>query len=143
MLEEKYVDIELYINILADRGFEYNKGVAYIMPNIGLDGFDLLSKYSADIGKDLKEYGVNSVVVKGRQYKYIVRRSADIILPLILGIPFAIFANFITDWIRKYVSSDKIVRIEFIKEDKDVYKKIVIEGTGEDVKKILNDLKEH
>ncbi|MFJ3044783.1 hypothetical protein ACIPEN_03025 [Herbaspirillum chlorophenolicum] len=143
MISEKEVDIQTYMASLSERGVKYNDGVAYIMPESSSDGLDLLSEHSPDLRKDFKEYGIDSVVVKAAQYKYLALRSADIILPLIFGIPFAIFANFATDWIRKNVSGNKTVRLKFIKEDEGKYKEIVVEGTGDDVKKILDSLKDH
>ncbi len=143
MLEEREVDVQKLISVLSQRKIDYCDGVAYIMPESCDEGVDLLNEYAPDIRKDFKERGIESVVVRGEQHNYFALRSADVILPLIFGIPFAIFANFITDWIKENLSGDKTVRVKYIKKDKGKYKEIIVEGTGNEVKDILDSLRDH
>ena len=113
------------------------------MPEGSADGIDILNEHSPDLRKDLEEFGMNAVVVKGNEYTYQALRSADIILPLIFGIPFSVLANFLTDWLRSNIEKDKTVSVRFIKKDGEKYKEITIEGLGKDVEKIIDSLKEH
>lgn len=142
MLSEKEVNIQPYIEDLSNRCIEYQNNVAYIMPEGSEDGVDLLNEYAPDLRKDFTESAIDSVVVKGSKHNYIGRRSADIILPLIWGIPFSIFANFMTDWLRDNVPNGKIVRLKYIKKDEGNYKEITVEGNSKDVEKILKNLME-
>lgn len=143
MLSEKEVNIQSYIEDLSNRSIEYKNNVAYIMPEGSESGVDLLNEYAPDLRKDFTESAIDSIVVKGSQHNYIGRRSADIILPLIWGIPFSIFANFITDWIRGNVPDGKIVELKYIKEDNGNYKEITVKGNRKDVEKILKQLMEN
>ncbi|GKV93168.1 hypothetical protein PEC301645_06150 [Pectobacterium carotovorum subsp. carotovorum] len=143
MITENEINFDSYIKEISDRQISYAENVAYIMPEGNSDGLDILNEYSPDLRKDLKEFGINSVVVKGEKHTYQALRSADIILPLILGIPFSVLANFLTDWLKKNIKKDKTVSVKFIKKDGEKYKKINIEGSVEDVEKIINSLKEH
>ncbi|MBO1249934.1 hypothetical protein J1777_08890 [Comamonas denitrificans] len=143
MIKENEINIDSYIKAISDRKIIYEENVAYIMPEGSADGIDILNEYSPDLRKDLEEFGVNSVVVKGDEHTYKALRSADIILPLILGIPFAVLANFLTDWLRSNIEKGKTVSVKFIKKDGEKYKEITIEGLGEDVEKIIESLKDH
>ncbi|MGE8517047.1 MAG: hypothetical protein ACN6OM_10565 [Alcaligenes nematophilus] len=143
MIKENEINIDSYIKAISDRKITYEENVAYIMPEGSADGIDILNEYSPDLRKDLEEFGVNSVVVKGDKHTYKALRSADIILPLILGIPFAVLANFLTDWLRSNIERGKTVSVKFIKKDGKKYKEITIEGLGEDVEKIIESLKDH
>lgn len=143
MLEENDIDIECYLMEISSRKISREEDVAYIMPEGSADGVDILNEYSPDLRKDFKEFGVKAVVVKGETHTYQALRSADIILPLILGIPFAILANFLTDWLKKNIPKDKTVSVKFIKKEGDNYKKIVVEGSAAEVESIINSLKDH
>ncbi|WP_024300204.1 hypothetical protein [Methylomicrobium lacus] len=143
MLEINEVDINGIKSILSDRNIEFHKGVAYIMPESSNDGIDIINEHAPDLRKDLKESGIESVVVRGENHNYLALRSIDTILPLIYGIPFAVFANFITDWIKDNLEENKKVRVKYIKEEGDKYKEIIIEGTESEVKEVLDRLKEH
>ncbi|MDE2194693.1 hypothetical protein [Pseudomonas sp.] len=143
MIKENDIDIKSYINAISDRKISYEENVAYIMPEGSADGVDVLNEFSPDLRKDLKEFGVKAVVVKGEAHTYQALRSADIILPLIFGIPFAVLANFLTDWLRQNIAKDKTVSVKFIKKDGENYKEIIIEGSGVEVESIINSLKDH
>lgn len=143
MLVKNEINLESYIKELFDRKITYEEKVAYIMPEGTADGIDILNENSPDLKKDLKEFGIKSLVVKGEKHTYQAFRSADVILPLIFGIPFSVLANFLTDWLRKNIGGDKTVSVKFIKEDEGKYKEIIIEGSREEVEKIINSLKDH
>lgn len=143
MLEENVIDIEYYLEEISNRKIGHEQDVAYIMPEGSADGVDILNEYSPDLRKDLKEFGVKAIVVKGEVHTYQALRSADIILPLIFGIPFAILANFLTDWLKKNIPKDKTVSVKFIKKEGTSYKKIVVEGSAAEVESIINSLKDH
>lgn len=143
MIKENEINIDYYIKEISDRRITYQENVAYIMPEGSANGIDILNEHSPDLRKDLKEFGVNSVVVKGDAHTYKALRSADIILPLILGIPFSVLANFLTDWLRSNIEKGKTVSVKFIKDEGGKYKEITIEGPGEDVEKIIESLKGH
>ncbi|MGE6178383.1 hypothetical protein [Aeromonas salmonicida] len=140
---ESEVDINTLLMALSERNVNYCDGTAYIMPESSSDGVDLLNEYAPDLRKDFSDMGIQSIVVRGEKHNYLALRSADIILPLIFGIPFAVFANFITKWIDSYLGNGKVVRVKYINQAGDKYKEIVIEGTGDEVKEILNSLKDH
>lgn len=142
MIKENEIDINSYLKQISDRKIICEENVAYLMPEGSADGIDILNEHSPDLRKDLEEFGVNAVVVKGNEHTYQALRSADIILPLILGIPFAVLANFLTDWLRSNIEKDKTVSVRFIKKDGEKYKEITIEGLGKDVEKIIDSLKE-
>ncbi|EON6315180.1 TPA: hypothetical protein PMB05_003648 [Vibrio cholerae] len=143
MFRENEIDINELLMALSERNVNYCDGTAYIMPESCSEGVDLLNEYAPDLRKDFRNMGIESIVVRGEQHKYFALRSADIILPLIFGIPFAVFANFITKWIDSYLENDKVVRVKYVKREGDKHKEIVIEGTGDKVKEILDSLKEH
>ncbi|HCE2594381.1 hypothetical protein WOC08_23655 [Vibrio parahaemolyticus] len=143
MFIENEVDINVLLAALSERNVNYSDGTAYIMPESSIEGVDLLNEYAPDLRKDFRDMGIESIVVRGEKHNYLALRSADIILPLIFGIPFAIFANFITKWIDSYLGNEKVVRVKYVKQEGDKHKEIVIEGTGEEVKEILDSLKDH
>lgn len=143
MIRESEIDVNELLIALSERNVNYCDGTAYIMPEGSSEGVDLLNEYAPDLRKDFRDMGIDSIVVRGEKHNYFALRSADIILPLIFGIPFAVFANFITKWIDSYLKNDKVVRVKYVKPEGNKYKKIVIEGTGDEVKEILNSLKEH
>jgi hypothetical protein len=143
MLKKHNIDLESYIRTISDRKISYEENVAYIMPEGSADGIDILNEYSPDLRKDLIEFGVKAIVVKGGAHTYQALRSADVILPLILGIPFSILANFLTDWLRQNIEKDKTVSVKFIKKEGENYKEINIEGSGVDVESIINSLRDH
>jgi hypothetical protein len=143
MLEEHEVDINEIKTILFNRKIDFIEGVAYIMPESSNEDIDLINEYSPDLRKDLMASGIQSVVVRGDKHNYLALRSADIILPLIFGIPFAVFANFITGWIKDNLDENKKVRVKYIKETKGKYTEIMIEGSGDEINEILDRLKEH
>lgn len=142
MLEINEIDIKVVESILSARNIELHEGVAYILPESSDDGVDIINEYAPDLKKYFKDSGIESVVVKGEQHKYLALRSADIILPLIYGIPFCVFANFLTDWIKDNLEESKKIRVKYIKEEGDKYKEIIIEGTGSEVVEVLDRLKE-
>lgn len=142
MFKERDVDVQYLLDSLHKRNIEFLDGVAYIMPESADGQTDLLNEHSPDLKKDFKEKGIESIVVRGEQHSYVALRSADVILPLIFGIPFAIFANFITDWIKDNLAVGKTVRVKYVMKKKDKYKEIIIEGTSDEVSKILDRLKE-
>lgn len=141
MLEVKKVNFEDIKSILISRGIEYTEGVAYIMPEAESDDGDIINEYSPDLRKDFKESSISSVVVRGENHSYLGLRCADIILPLIIGIPFAIFANFMTDWIKNNINDNKKVRMRYIREKNGEHEEILIEGTGDEVIEIIDKLK--
>lgn len=143
MLQEYDVDIECYLKEISNRKINHEQDVAYIMPEGSVDGVDVLNEYSPDLRKDLKDFGVKAVVVKGETHTYRALRSADIILPLIFGIPFSILANFLTNWLKENIPKDKTVSVKFIKKEGGNYKKIVVEGSAAEVESIINSLKDH
>lgn len=143
MLEINEVDIKSVKSILSDRNIEFREGVAYIMPESSNDGVDIINEHSPDLNKDFKESGIESVVVRGERHNYLALRSIDTILPFIYGIPFSVFANFITKWIMNNLEENKKIRVKYIKEEGGKYKEIIIEGTGGEVKAVLDSLKEH
>ncbi len=143
MFTENEIDVNVLLNALSVRNINYSDGTAYIMPECTIGGVDLLNEHAPDIRKDFRCIGVESIVVRGEDYKYFALRSADIILPLIFGIPFSIFANFITDWMAGHLKDDKVVKVRYVKQDGNKYKEISIEGTGDEVQKILDGLKGH
>ena len=143
MFRENEIDINVLLIELSKRNVNYCNGTAYIMPESSKAGVDLLNEHAPDLRKDFKDMGINSIVVKGEQHNYLGLRSADIILPLIFGIPFAVFANFITKWIDSYLEKSKVLKVRYIKQEGDKYTEIVMEGTGDDIKKTLDSLKEH
>jgi hypothetical protein len=143
MFRENELDINELLMALSERNVNYSDGIAYIMPESSSEGVDLLNEYAPDLRKDFRDMGIDSIVVRGEQHNYFALRSADIILPLIFGIPFAVFANFLTKWIDSHLENDKVVRVKYVKREGDKHKEIVIEGTGDEVKEILDSLKEH
>ena len=143
MLEEHEVDINEIKTMLHNRKIDFSEGVAYIMPESSNEEMDLINEYSPDLSKDLIASGIQSVVVRGDRYNYLALRSSDIILPLIFGIPFAVFANFITGWIKDNLDEDKKIRLKYIKETNGKYTEIMIEGSGDEVNEILDRLKEY
>lgn len=143
LLTERQVDVKELMNVLSERNINFCEGVAYIMPESCDKDVDLLNEYSPDMRKDFQEQGIDSVVVKGDKHNYLGLRSADVILPLIFGIPFAVFANFITVWIQSNLESGKTVKVKYIKEEEGKYKEIEVEGTESEVKDILDSLRDH
>jgi hypothetical protein len=143
MIKENEIDISEIKDTLAERGIDFNDNVVYIMPESSNAEYDLINEHSPDLNKVLKAAGMQSLVVRGKNHKYLALRSADIILPLIIGIPSGVIANFITGWIKESFDADKKIRLRYVKEVNGKYKEITIEGTSDEVKDILNDLKEH
>jgi hypothetical protein len=142
MLQINEVDINELKSILLNRNIDCREGVAYIMPESSNDGMDIINEYAPDLRKDFIASGIESVVVRGEGHSYLALRSVDIILPLIYGIPFAVFANFITEWIRSNLEESKKVRVKYVKEEDGNYKEIIIEGNGGEVNEILERLKD-
>lgn len=142
MFTERAVNLQDLISVLSERDIDFNDGVAYIMPESFEENIDLINEYSPDIRKDFQEQGIDSVVVKGANHRYLALRDADIILPLIFGIPFAVFANFITAWIQNNLSSDKTIRVKYVKEENGKYKELLIEGSSSEVNEIIESLKD-
>lgn len=143
MIEKREIDIKSVKSILTDRNIEFREGVAYIMPESSHEGVDTINEYAPDLRKDLKNFGIESVVVRGESHNYLALKSIDAILPFIFGVPFSIYANFITDWIKDNLGATKNVKLKFIKEEDGKYKEISIEGTAGEIKEILESLKEH
>lgn len=141
MLKKIEIDIDSYIKKISDRKIIYEENVAYIMPEFSDGEFDVLNEYTPDLIKDLRNIGIKSIAVKGEKYTYKAFRSADIILPLIFGIPFAVIANFLTDWLQKNIEKNKTVSVRVIRKEEEKYEEVVVEGTGEKVTEILNNLK--
>lgn len=142
MKEETDFDIATIEKTLTSRGIEFNSDQVYIMPESTSDEFDLINENTPDIYKILKSAGVDAVVVKGENIKYLGLRDDSILLPLIIGIPFSILANYLTVWLQSKFSSDKEVQLEIVIRKEKIYKKIKIKGKTNDVVKIINEMKD-
>ena len=144
MIEENNYDIEKAVNELEARGFSFSDETVYLYPEIINSEQDILNEYTPDISKLLKSEDINVVVVKNKAASYLATRDASIILPLIIGIPFSILANVISSWIMSNFNSNDSIKLKFVKKNNEGnYKKIEIEGSPQEVKEIISELKNH
>lgn len=137
-MEEKEVDFDEIIRLMKDRGLDYDENTVYIFPDSFDAEQDLLSENTPDVYKKLKQINPDTFIVKKENYSYLSLKDESIILPLIIGIPFSILANLITNWI---TSDDKKIKIKVIKKNKkNKFTKYVIEGNKKEVLKIIKEM---
>lgn len=143
MISEVPFDINDICHNLKERDIIYSDNEIYIMPESTSNDKDIINEYTPDISKILKLHNVNNIIVKKTSYEYLALRDASIILPLIVGIPFSILSSFIYDWIKKSFNDQSIIKLKFTKKKKNnQYVKIEIEGNKEEIKNILESLKD-
>lgn len=137
-------NISHYFEIL---NVERKPGILYVLPEALDENTCLLNAHTIEFSKDLRESGFTVDVLKSDEYQYYVTKSADIILPLIYGIPFSIFANFITDWLKaNYYSGqekNKIIKLRYSGYDKNGKpKEIELEGVSKNINETLEKMKD-
>lgn len=143
MIKEVPFDINDIYHDLKERDIIYSDNEIYIMPEGTSNDKDIINEYTPDISKILKLHKVNNIIVKKTSYEYLALRDDSIILPLIVGIPFSILSSFIYDWIKKSFNDQSIIKLKFTKRKKNnQYVKIEIEGNKEEIKNILESLKD-
>lgn len=139
--ESELIDIFKTLNV------ELESETVYIFPESVNNEQCLINEYAPDFSKDLMEQGFNVKVLRSESYQYYVTKSADVIMPLLIGIPFSVFANFITDWLKaNYYSGQeksKIIKFRYYNKNRNNEIKLLeMEGNSEDLAKIINELNE-
>lgn len=143
MIKEDIVDIEEISNILKERNIIFSDKEIYIMPELNLTDKDILNEYTPDIHKILKLHNIKNTIIKKENYEYLSLRDATVVLPYIIGIPFSIIASFIYDWIKNNFDDQSIIKLKFAKKKKDgKYVKLEIEGDKNEIKEIIDSLKD-
>ncbi len=143
MFKEEKIDLYEIENILKERNLKFSEEEIYIMPESSYENSDLLNEYTPDIYKFLKLHDIKSIIVKKESYSYLALRDDSIILPLIIGIPFSVIANFLYDWIKNNFNDKSKIELNFTKKKKngEIYK-IKFKGTQKDLKKVLKQLED-
>lgn len=145
MIKEKSVNIEDYLKILEKRGIKFSEDSIYILPaSIGeSEDKDLLNPLTPDIFKTLRKEKVNAVVVKGKNRSYLTTKSADVILPIFIGVTSSVISGIILNWIYKNFENHKTVKLSYISKTSDGnYKEFTIEGRIDELQATIDKIKD-